>query len=208
MKEDPLLDAMLARERELWTRGVKWIAGCDEAGRGPLAGPVVAAAVIFRPGTAIRGIRDSKCLSAGRREQLFECITREALAVSTGMVCEKEIDRINILKASQKAMILAIAGLAFPPELLLVDGFPLPDAPCPQEALVSGDRICYSIAAASIVAKVTRDRIMVAYDREFPLYGFAQNKGYPTHAHVQSVMKYGPCAIHRKSFAVRPWGSK
>ena len=181
------------------------MAGVDEAGRGPLAGPVVAAAVIFPSDVFIDGIDDSKKLTPQKREALFLLIQQEALAVATGMVSEKTIDRINILQASYEAMRKAIEGLSVHPEHLLIDGHELPEKSYPQTAIVGGDGKSFSIAAASIVAKVTRDHMMTAFDNMYPQYGFARHKGYGTKQHVEAIRTYGPCEIHRKSFRIKGW---
>ena len=160
-------------ELEAWRAGVARVAGLDEAGRGPLAGPVVAAAVIISPERRIRGLRDSKLLPPGRRDELFELIQRRALAIGVGVVDHETIDRVNILQATRLAMQRALAGLAVPPDLVITDFVALPALACPQKNLVDGDARCATVAAASIVAKVTRDRIMIDLDRQFPAYGFA-----------------------------------
>lgn len=179
------------------------IAGVDEAGRGPLAGPVIAAAVIFPENIFIPGINDSKKLSPSKRARLFDTIHEYALAIGLGACTEHVIDQINILQATYRAMKQAIASLALPPEHVLVDGWQIPDLNFPQTAIPGGDGKCFSIAAASIIAKVTRDRIMLEYDRHFPDYGFAQHKGYPTKQHIQAIIKYGRCPIHRRSFHIK-----
>ena len=202
------IEGMLRYERALWKGGVRFIAGVDEAGRGPLAGPVVAAAVVFSSDVSITGIDDSKRLTPTRREELFEKIKNEALAVATGIVTEKEIDRINILQATFKAMRMAIGSLSIRPGHILVDGRPLPEKFYPQTALIGGDRQSYSVAAASIIAKVTRDRMMVAYDKDYPQYGFARHKGYGTKKHVEAIRTHGPCEIHRKTFQIKGWESR
>lgn len=202
------IEGMLKYERALWKGGVRLIVGVDEAGRGPLAGPVVAAAVVFPSDVSITGIDDSKRLTPTRREELFEKIKNEALAVATGIVTEKEIDRMNILRATFKAMRMAIGSLSIRPEHILVDGRPLPEKFYPQTAIIGGDRQSYSVAAASIIAKVTRDRMMVAYDKVYPEYGFARHKGYGTKKHVEAVRIHGPCEIHRKTFQIKGWESR
>ena len=204
-EESLRIQAMLKYERGLWEKGLQYVAGIDEAGRGPLAGPVVAAAVIFPSDVYIEGIDDSKKLSPHRREGLFEKIQDEAMAVATGIVSEREIDRINILQASFKAMRMAIGSLGIRPEHVLIDGQPLPEKFYPQTPIVGGDRKSFSVAAASIVAKVTRDRMMVAYDETYPQYGFAQHKGYGTKKHVQALLVHGPCEIHRRTFRIKGW---
>jgi ribonuclease HII len=176
------------------------VAGVDEAGRGPLAGPVVAAAVILAPGRMIPGLDDSKRLAPGERERLFEMIKEEATAVGVGMADPATIDRINILEATRAAMREAIEGLGVEPELVLTDFVRLPALACVQRNLVRGDRRSATVAAASIVAKVTRDRLMETADREYPAYGFARNKGYPTPGHRSALLAHGPCPFHRRSF--------
>lgn len=194
---------MLRYERRLWETGISYVAGIDEAGRGPLAGPVVAAAVIFRPAVFIPGVNDSKKLSPRRREALYDRIMDTAVAVATGIVHEQEIDRINILKATHKAMRICVGTLDQKPEHLLIDGRGLPERFYPQTAIEGGDRCCFSIAAASIIAKVTRDRMMLEYDEMFPEYGFARHKGYGTRQHIEAIRLHGQCPIHRRSFHVK-----
>jgi ribonuclease HII len=188
-------------ESAAWRRGVTRLAGVDEAGRGPLAGPVVAAAVVLPPGTRIAGVDDSKRLLAQERERLFEIIRARAVGVGVAIVDHLTIDRINILQATRLAMGQALASLAMEPELVLTDFVEVPGLRCPQRNLVDGDRRSASIAAASIIAKVTRDRIMEAADREFPLYGFARHKGYATPEHRDALERHGPCSLHRQTFA-------
>ncbi len=177
------------------------IAGVDEAGRGPLAGPVVAAAVVLDPRFPIDGLRDSKQLSAARREQLAVLIRARAVAWSVGRADASDIDRINILQATLLAMARAVAGLRTPPQHVLVDGLHCPRLPCSVEAVVGGDRRFASISAASILAKVTRDAEMVQLDRRYPQYGFSRHKGYPTVEHREALRQHGPCPFHRRSFA-------
>jgi len=188
-------------EAQAWRAGVARVAGVDEVGRGPLAGPVVAAAVILAPDRRIRGLADSKLLVAERREELFRVIQERALAVGVGIVDHETIDRVNILEATRMAMRRALAGLAVQPELVITDFVRLPDLPCPQRNLVDGDARCASVAAASIVAKVTRDHIMVEADSKFPQYGFARHKGYATPEHLAALDRHGPCPLHRRTFA-------
>jgi ribonuclease HII len=188
-------------ESAAWRRGVIRLAGVDEAGRGPLAGPVVAAAVVLPPGTRIAGVDDSKRLVVEERERLFEIIRARALGVGVAVVDHLTIDRINILQATRLAMGQALAALAMEPELVLTDFVEVPGLRCPQRNLVDGDRRSASIAAASIVAKVTRDRIMDAADRDFPLYGFGRHKGYATPEHRDALERHGPCSLHRRTFA-------
>jgi len=197
------IQSMLDWEREFWNCGGESIAGVDEAGRGPLAGPVVAAAVIFNSDIELPGVKDSKKLSANRREALYDQIFSHASAVGVGMCDEKEIDRINILQATYRAMRKAISNLESPVQHVLVDGFKIPEVSIPQTAIVKGDQKCFSIAAASIIAKVTRDRIMLDYDKKYPQYGFISHKGYPTKKHVQAIRTFGLCPIHRTTFHVK-----
>lgn len=181
--------------------GLQPIAGIDEAGRGPLAGPVVAAAVILPSADAVPGLDDSKKLSAAKREKLYAAITSHPEMVwATGMASCREIDRHNILRATHLAMARAADGLAVEPALCLIDGLAVPGFPRPSHAVVKGDSISLSIAAASIIAKVTRDRIMAQLDEEFPQYGFAAHQGYGTKAHLEALRIHGPCPHHRHSF--------
>jgi len=196
-------DATFAFERPLWETGILRIAGIDEAGRGPLAGPVVAAAVVFPRGVSPPGVRDSKALSPGGRERLFAEIMNLAEGVGVGIVDHVVIDDINILNATFRAMHRAIDALPVRPDHLLVDGNRFAEAGIPWTTIVGGDALSASIAAASIIAKVTRDRIMTDYDREFPGYGFARHKGYATREHRAAIGRLGFCPIHRRSFSVR-----
>lgn len=181
-------------------QGYPKIAGIDEAGRGPLAGPVISAAVILPQGFHLPHLDDSKRLSPKKREQLFDAIYEQAVSVGIGIVDPAEIDRINILQASLLSMSMAVDNLKPAPDYLLVDGiFPI-RSPVPQQTIKHGDRRCLSIAAASIVAKVTRDRLMGFYDEEFPEFGFARNKGYGTKEHRDAIRNFGCCSIHRKTF--------
>ena len=190
-----------AFEKALNAQGYAHIAGVDEAGRGPLAGPVVAAAVVLPAGFAVQGVNDSKQLTARRRERLFEQIHAEARAVGVGVVEAAEIDRINILQAARKAMAVAVAALDPIPHYLLIDGNFGIDSDLPQQALVKGDARSISVAAASIVAKVSRDRLMFGYHRTYPQFGFDRHKGYPTAAHKAAIARHGPCPIHRRTFS-------
>ena len=176
------------------------LAGLDEAGRGPLAGPVVASAVILAPEARIRGLDDSKRLLPEERERLFALIQARAMAVGVGIVDPDTIDRVNILQATRLAMQAALAALAMEPELVLTDFVRLDGLGCPQQNLVEGDRRSATVAAASIVAKVTRDRIMAEADRMYPEYGFGRHKGYPTEEHRLALWRHGPCALHRRTF--------
>jgi ribonuclease HII len=176
------------------------VAGVDEAGRGPLAGPVVAAAVVLRPGEAIRGVDDSKRLTAEERGRLCAIIRGRAMAVGVGIVSAETIDRVNILEATRLAMRQALAGLELMPELVLTDWVELAGLPCPQRNLVKGDQRSGTVAAASIVAKVARDQIMDEADREFPQYGFGRHRGYATEEHRLALAEHGPCSLHRRRF--------
>ncbi|MCH7674702.1 ribonuclease HII [candidate division KSB1 bacterium] len=190
---------MLRYERNLWNEGKKYVAGLDEAGRGPLAGPVVAAAVVFYENPQISMINDSKKLTEEIREYLFDLILNETLC-GIGAAEVGEIDRINIYQASFLAMDRALENLDTQPEHLLVDGRAFPRNDIPFTTIVKGDSISYSVAAASILAKVTRDRMMREYDQEFPQYGFANHKGYATREHLDAIEEFGYCPIHRRSF--------
>lgn len=200
MQERRRLDAMLHFERVLWKAGIVHIAGVDEVGMGPLAGPVIAAAVIFPPNTELQGIDDSKALDEETRRHLDEQIRAKASGIAIGMVDVEEIDRINIYHAGIRAMRLAVSSLPLAPQHILVDSRTIPDLPQPQNSFDKGDGINFSIAAASIVAKVYRDRLMMELDSRFPGYGFAEHKGYATPAHQDAIRRLGPCSIHRKSF--------
>jgi ribonuclease HII len=191
-------------EAQAWRTGLTRVAGVDEAGRGPLAGPVVAAAVVIAPDRRVRGMADSKVLPPERREELFALIHERAVAVGVGIVDHLTIDRINILEATRLAMDQALAALALIPELIITDFVSLRACPCPQRNLVDGDARCASVAAASIVAKVTRDRLMRELDAEFPAYGFAKHKGYATVEHFAAIDRHGLCPQHRRSF-VSEW---
>ena len=186
--------------------GYALICGVDEAGRGPFAGPVAAGAVILDlndPDKKILYLNDSKKLSEKKREQLYKEINEKAVAWNVGLVDNHEIDEINILQATYKAMRLAIGGLSVKPDFILADAVHIPDIDIPQEGIIKGDAKSLSIAAASIMAKVTRDHIMLEYDKLYPEYGFASHKGYGTKAHIEALKKYGPLDIHRKTFISR-----
>lgn len=192
--------APLTIERELWARGLELVAGVDEAGRGPLAGPVVAAAVIFRPEQRVAGVTDSKQLSEAERDVLVTAIRRRALCVGVGAASCREVDRLNILRATHLAMRRAVAGMRLRPEHILVDGLPVPDLGPDHTSVVAGDAKSYTIACASIVAKTTRDRIMRRLARRYPLYGWETNVGYGTPEHVMALGRHGPTPHHRRSF--------
>ena len=187
-------------EQSFFKAGHRLVAGIDEAGRGPWAGPVVAAAVILDPGAIPDGLDDSKKLSKGRREQLFEQLCASA-DFATGIIGVAAIDELNILGATMLAMQEAFAGLAQTPSVALIDGNRAPKLPCVCKTIVKGDQLSMSVAAASIIAKVTRDRIMTELDRKYPAYGFASHKGYGTRAHRQALDRYGVSEHHRRSFA-------
>ena len=190
-------------EKLAYSEGYRCVAGVDEAGRGPLAGPVVAAAVIFPSAYHNSAINDSKKLSSARRDELYKVISSEAVAIGVGVAEADVIDRINILKASLLAMREAVLELTAEPDYLLVDGLYHVPLDMPQKALVKGDQLSVSIAAASIIAKVSRDRIMQMYHRQFPQYNFLQNKGYGTAEHRKILGKIGMCKIHRRSFHLK-----
>lgn len=181
-------------------RPVEWIAGVDEAGRGPLAGPVVVAAVVLHQERAVAGLADSKTLTARRRQTLAARIREDAAAVAVVSLDATEIDELNILRASLEGMRRAVAELSPPPVLVLVDGNRTPELDCPCEAVVGGDAKIPAISAASILAKVARDEYMIALDARYPGYGFARHKGYPTREHLEALYRLGPCPEHRRSF--------
>ena len=199
-QERERLEQMRSYERDCIQKGYTYICGIDEAGRGPLAGPVVAGAVILPQDCEIFGLNDSKKLSEKRREELYEEITEKALAWGAGVIGPARIDEINILQADYEAMCEAIGQLKVMPQIQLNDAVTIPQVRIPQISIIHGDARSVSIAAASIIAKVTRDRMMVEYDSLFPEYGFAEHKGYGTAAHYTALKKYGPCMIHRKTF--------
>jgi len=199
------LKRLLGRERELRDEGLRFIAGVDEAGVGPLAGPVVAAAVIFPAGEGLKGVDDSKKLSPAKRDELAVTIRDAALAWSVIPVDPIEIDRVNIYQAGLLAMQRAVLALDPTPERVLVDGRgTVPNLSMPQESVIGGDAICHAIAAASVLAKSERDRMMRDYDAAYPGYGFAAHKGYPTAEHREAIKKLGPSPIHRRSFTLLP----
>jgi ribonuclease HII len=195
------MELMLHFERELWTKGVRHIAGIDEAGRGPLAGPVVAAAVVIAPGFFLHAVDDSKKLTPLLRSVLYGRILDGAVSVGIGAVDHDVIDQINILNATFVAMRKAVDALTVLPEFLLVDGNRFIGGKIPFATIVDGDSLSFSVAAASIIAKVSRDRIMQEYDSQYPEYGFARHKGYGTREHRSAILRYGMCPIHRRSFA-------
>lgn len=192
------LESMLVYEKKY--RSYALICGIDEAGRGPLAGPVAAGAVILPKDSRILYLNDSKQLTPARREELYEEIQKEAVSIGVGIVDAARIDEINILNATYEAMRQAIAQLSPQPDLLLNDAVTIPRVDIPQVPIIKGDAKSLSIAAASVIAKVTRDRMMVAYDKQYPQYGFAKHKGYGTKEHIQKLQEYGPCPLHRRTF--------
>ena len=194
------LNNMLEIENRLYEKGYKYKCGVDEAGRGPLCGPVVAAAVILKKDDKIEGVNDSKKLSEKKREKLYDEIIKKAIAVGVGVSDVEVIEDINILNATKKAMCEAISNLKIKPEYVLIDGNQPIDISIPFDTVVKGDLKSESIAAASIIAKVTRDRLLREYDKQYPEYGFAKHKGYGTKAHIEAIKKYGLTPIHRPSF--------
>ena len=200
-KEKERLINLKKIEKEFFDRGIKYIAGIDEAGRGPLAGPVVVASVIMPEDSMIEGVNDSKKISENKREKLYESIIEEAISYSVGIVYQEEIDEINILQATKKALTMSVKNLEIKPNIILVDALTGIDTlGIPYTSIIKGDAKCYSIASASIIAKVTRDRIMREWDKVYPEYGFAAHKGYGTAKHIAAIKEYGPCPIHRKTF--------
>lgn len=201
-KEIERLNELKKIENEIYEKEhVEYICGIDEAGRGPLAGPVVVASVIMKPDSFIEGVNDSKKISEKKREKLYEQIIEEAVSYSVGIIDQNEIDEINILNATKKGLTESIKGLKVKPERIIVDALDKIDT-CgiPYMPIVKGDAKCYSIAAASIIAKVTRDRIMRQWDEVYPMYGFSRHKGYGTAAHIAAIKEYGLCPLHRRSF--------
>lgn len=199
--EEVRIEQLLVEEKMLWKQGFLLLAGLDEAGRGPLAGPVVAAACILPVRFDLPGLNDSKMLSERKREKLFGLIQAQAIDYAIGSAESAEIDALNILQATKLAMKRAVEGLTVRPHYLLIDALELPGVDLPQRPIVGGDRLSASIAAASILAKVTRDRLMTELDPLYPQYGFAKNKGYGTSEHMQVLRRLGPCPLHRRTFA-------
>ena len=203
MKEKELLrlNEMKKMEEELYEKGIELIGGIDEAGRGPLAGPVVVACVVMPRDSIIEGINDSKKISEKKRERLYDEIIANAISYEVGIIDQKTIDDINILNATKLGLTTAVKGLTVKPEIILVDALTNIDT-CgiKYQSIIKGDAKCYSIACASIIAKVTRDRIMRQWDEIYPQYGFEKHKGYGTAAHIQEIKEYGLCPLHRHSF--------
>ena len=200
-KEVERLTVLKEEENKLYSNNIKYICGIDEAGRGPLAGPVVVGAVILPEYSFIEGVNDSKKISEKKREKLYDIITQEAIAYSVGIVDQKTIDEINILNATKLGVKLALEGLKQKPELIMIDALNnLDTLEIPYISVVKGDAKNYCIAVASIIAKVTRDRMMKEWDEVYPIYGFAKHKGYGTAEHIRMLKENGPCSLHRKSF--------
>lgn len=200
-KEQERLEKLKEIEKEWYQKGAKKICGIDEAGRGPLAGPVVVAAVIMPEDSMIEGVNDSKKVSEKKREELYEEIIQNAVTWGVGIIDQKEIDNINILNATKKGLTQALVELTHKPDIILVDALTGIDTlGIPYQSIIKGDAKSYSIAAASIIAKVTRDRIMRQWDEIYPQYEFKKHKGYGTKAHIEAIKEYGICPLHRKSF--------
>lgn len=194
-----LKNDLLVFERELYDKGIKFIAGVDEVGRGPLFGPVVAAAVILKKGYNLKGLTDSKKLSEKKRNEFYEIIKKDAVAIGIGIIDEKKIDEVNIYEATKLAMKEAINNLKVKPEHILIDAMPL-ELDIPTTSIIKGDSKSESIAAASVIAKVTRDSMMYEMDKKYPLYGFGSHKGYPTKKHIEALKEYGVIEGYRKTF--------
>lgn len=200
-KEEQRLINLKQYECELRSKEYKYICGIDEAGRGPLAGPVVVASVIMPENSMIEGVNDSKKVSEKKREKLYDLILSEAISYGVGIIGQDEIDEINILNATKKGLTISLQELTQKPDLIIVDALNNIDTlGTKYESIIKGDAKCYSIAAASIIAKVTRDRIMREWDKVYPQYGFVAHKGYGTVAHIKALKEYGACPLHRKTF--------
>lgn len=205
-REELRLQQLLLFEEEARLQGYSFVAGIDEAGRGPLAGPVVAAACLWTGKEYLLGVNDSKKLSSNRRQQLFAALTAHpACLYGVGIVSPEKIDEINIFQATKLAMRIAVENLPQKPDYLLIDGLEIPELSIPNKKIIKGDAKSYSIAAASIIAKETRDRLMEEFHKQWPSYGFHKHKGYGTAAHCLAIETYGPSPIHRKTFRSRPW---
>lgn len=194
-----LKDDLLVFERELYDKGIKFIAGVDEVGRGPLFGPVVAAAVILKKDYNLKGLTDSKKLTEKKRNEFYEIIKKDAVAIGIGIIDEKKIDEVNIYEATKLAMKEAINNLKVKPEHILIDAMPL-ELDIPTTSIIKGDSKSESIAAASVIAKVTRDSMMYEMDKKYPLYGFGSHKGYPTKKHIEALKEYGVIKGYRRTF--------
>lgn len=200
-KEEQRLLKLKEIEKEFFDKGIKNIAGIDEAGRGPLAGPVVVASVIMNPDSMIEGVNDSKKVSENKREKLYDLILEEAISYGIGIIYQDEIDKINILQATKKGLTEAISQMEIKPNIIMVDALTGIDTlGIPYKSIIKGDAKCYSISCASIIAKVTRDRIMREWDKVYPEYGFASHKGYGTAKHIAAIKEFGATPIHRKTF--------
>lgn len=200
-KEEQRLKQLKEIEKDLYQKGFKNICGIDEAGRGPLAGPVVIAGVIMPQGSMIEGVNDSKKVSEKKREKLYDLILEEAISYSVAIIGHDVIDEINILNATKQGLTQVVDGLDVKPDLIIVDAIThINTRGIPYESIIKGDAKCYNIAAASIIAKVTRDRIMRQWDEIYPQYGFINHKGYGTAKHIEAIKEYGLCPIHRRSF--------
>jgi ribonuclease HII len=200
-KEEQRLIEIKKIDKEFFDMGMKYVCGIDEAGRGPLAGPVVVASVVMPADSMIEGVNDSKKVTESKREKLYEIITKEAISYGVGIIYQDEIDEINILQATKKGLTKAIEAMDVIPNVILVDALTgIDTCGVPYKSIIKGDAKSYSIAAASIIAKVTRDRIMREWDKVYPEYGFAGHKGYGTAKHIAAIKEYGLCPIHRKTF--------
>ena len=200
-KEEARLLELKKIDKEFFDKGIEYIAGIDEAGRGPLAGPVVVASVILPQDSMIEGVNDSKKISESKREKLYDTILNEALSYGIGIIYQDEIDEINILQATKKGLTEAIKKMKIKPNIIMVDALNgINTLGIPYKSIIKGDAKCYSISAASIIAKVTRDRIMREWDQIYPEYGFSSHKGYGSAKHIAAIREYGPCPIHRKTF--------
>ena len=200
-KEEHRLLELKKIDKQYYDMNMKYVCGIDEAGRGPLAGPVVVASVIMKPDSMIEGVNDSKKISEKKREKLYELITNEAISYGVGIITQEEIDDINILQATKKGLTNSLNSMDIKPDMILVDALKGIDTlGIPYLSIIKGDATSYSIAAASIIAKVTRDRIMREWDKVYPEYGFATHKGYGTAKHIEAIRQYGLCPLHRRSF--------
>ena len=200
-KEEQRLLELKKIDKQYYDMNMKYVCGIDEAGRGPLAGPVVVASVIMKPDSMIEGVNDSKKISEKKREKLYELITNEAISYGVGIITQEEIDDINILQATKKGLTNSLNSMDIKPDMILVDALKGIDTlGIPYLSIIKGDATSYSIAAASIIAKVTRDRIMREWDKVYPEYGFATHKGYGTAKHIEAISQYGLCPLHRRSF--------